>query len=47
VFEGHTGDPPVQHVGEIGRCRRGRKEHPGFVLGENAAGGAQPGDDGG
>ncbi|GGL28686.1 hypothetical protein GCM10014719_32730 [Planomonospora parontospora subsp. antibiotica] len=47
MLEGEPGDPPLHHGGELaGRPRRGG-EQLGLVLGEDATGGPEPGDDGG
>ena len=46
VLEREPGHPPVHEPGDLGR-RRGRlQQQPGLLLGEDAAGGPEPRDDG-
>ena len=47
VFEGKAGDAAVDHDGQVGGGGRGGDEQLGLVLGEDAAGDAEPRDDGG
>ena len=47
VLKGQAGHPPVHHGGQLGRGLGGRDEQPGLVLGEDTAGGPEPGGDGG
>jgi len=47
VLERLAGGSPVHHRGEVGRRPGRRHQQPRLVLGEDAAGGAEPGDDDG
>ena len=46
VLEGQAGDPAVDHRGEVRRGRGRGDEQPRLLLGEDASGRTQPGDDG-
>src|SRR5207248_9591500 len=45
VLEREAGDAPLDHVGQFGGGAGGVGEQPGLVLGEDAAGGPEAGDD--
>jgi hypothetical protein len=45
VLEGYAGDPTSDHGREIGRGRGGGDQQPSLVLGKDATGGAQRGND--
>jgi hypothetical protein len=47
VFDGLAGSSPFHHRGKVVGCPCGRDEQPRLLLGEDTAGGPQPGDDGG
>ncbi len=44
VLQRLAGGPPVHHGGQVGQRGRRRPEQAGLVLGEDAAGGPEPGD---